>query len=198
MLKVEAVSFLDWSPVTLELSAGEVVSVTGNSGSGKSLLLRAIADLIPNQGECRLSGEARSATPPYRWRQQVGYLAAEALWWEDLVGAHFREIPSKERLSALLLPGDVMQWDTKRLSMGERQRLGILRLLAGKPKALLLDEPTSNLDEESAAKVEAFLLEYIRENEASSIWVTHDREQAERVGARSFAMKEKRLQEGAS
>lgn len=195
MLNIESVAFLDWEAISLEINAGEIVAILGGSGSGKSLLLRAVSDLIKHEGNCSLEGEQSSNMTPTKWRRSVGYLAAEALWWEDTVGEHFLKEPPVSQLTALGLPEDACSWAPSRLSMGERQRLGVLRMLNREPKALLLDEPTSNLDSESMASIESLLIEYIEVNNAPTIWVTHDRTQASRVASRVFEMKDKQLKE---
>ncbi len=195
MLRIEQLAFLDWEAVSLEVAAREVLCVQGTSGSGKSLLLRAVADLIPHQGEAYFEGTACSEISPTQWRRQVSYLAAEALWWEDRVGEHFANEVSADWLGRLGLGEECLGWEVSRLSMGERQRLGLLRMLDREPRVLLLDEPTSNLDSETTAAVESLLLGYIEETGACAIWVTHDEAQAERLGGRVLRMREKRLVE---
>ena len=64
-------------------------AVMGPSGSGKSLLLRQVADLDPGEGEVELDGAPRSGMAGYEWRRQVIYCQAEAGWWEERVAAHF-------------------------------------------------------------------------------------------------------------
>ena len=61
----------------LDVQAGECIAISGSSGTGKSLLLRAIADLDPHEGECWLDGQAASAMPAPQWRRRVAYLAAD-------------------------------------------------------------------------------------------------------------------------
>src|SRR5215469_7279582 len=73
------------------LSAGECIAVKGQSGAGKTLLLRAIADLDPNQGEVTLDGRDRSTIPGPEWRRLVGYVPAEPGWWAETAGEYFRE-----------------------------------------------------------------------------------------------------------
>lgn len=195
MLKIERLAFLDWQEVSLEVAEGEVLCVQGTSGSGKSLLLRAVADLIPHAGEVFLDGEACSDIMPTKWRREVSFLSAEALWWEDRVGEHFLNPMAEDRLGALALDLDCLEWDVSRLSMGERQRLGLLRMLDREPSVLLLDEPTSNLDSKTSKAVESLLLEYIESKGACAIWVTHDEGQAKQLGGRHFHMVNKQLME---
>ena len=76
-------------PIQLELHPGELVFLSGPSGAGKSLLLRAIADLDPNEGEVWLDDQARSTLCAPDWRRQVGLLPAESGWWSTQVGEHF-------------------------------------------------------------------------------------------------------------
>lgn len=195
MFKIEGVSFLDWEPVSFAMKSGELVVLVGASGSGKSLLLRSLADLIPHEGDVFLGEVSCSEKLPTTWRSEVGFLPAEILWWEETVGEHFLNAPSEKRLADLGIPADCLAWDPHRLSMGERQRLGILRLLDREPKVLLLDEPTSNLDGETALRVEELIRSYVSEKGACALWVSHSEEQAKRLGARVFRMKEKALVE---
>ncbi|MDA0997504.1 MAG: ATP-binding cassette domain-containing protein, partial [Proteobacteria bacterium] len=76
-------------PVSLDIVAGTCATIRGKSGSGKSLLLRAIADLDPNSGEVRLDQLRRDSMPAPDWRRLVCYAAAESGWWLGLVGQHF-------------------------------------------------------------------------------------------------------------
>src|SRR5690606_11730155 len=89
MLTIENLFRPGLDPVSLALAQGEAVAVMGPSGSGKPLLLRAIADLDPNEGSVILDDARREAMPAPRWRRLVGYLPAESGWWADRVGAQF-------------------------------------------------------------------------------------------------------------
>lgn len=160
-------------------------TIDGPSGSGKTLLLRAIADLDPHQGQAFLDGSEQRASPAPQWRRQVAYLPAESHWWADRVGAHF-EHADDVLFEQLGFPLDVMDWDVTRLSSGERQRLALIRMLELKPRVLLLDEPTANLDGTSRERVEALILGYLERNDAIALWVSHDLDQRNRLQGPSF------------
>ena len=170
----------------LTIAAGECVTIAGASGSGKTLLLRAIADLDPHGGEA-LAGEVRQSTcPPTEWRRRVGLLPAETHWWADRVGDHFRGEREPIYLSRLGFAPTTLDWEVHRLSSGERQRLGLVRMLELEPQVLLLDEPTANLDEANARQVEALIERYRRTHQAAVLWVGHSAEQRRRVAARGL------------
>ncbi|RQH09456.1 ATP-binding cassette domain-containing protein [Bradyrhizobium sp. RP6] len=175
--------------VSFDLQDGECVALQGPSGVGKTLLLRSIADLDPNEGTVRLDGTLREAMPAPAWRKRVTYLAAEPGWWSDTVQEHFTAWGDALPLVARLgLPDDCGAWSIQRLSTGERLRLGLARALMLRSRVLLLDEPTSALDPAAAAAVEGVIAERISDG-ASVLWSTHDDAQARRVGSRILAMR---------
>lgn len=189
-LDVSRLRFLDRGPIELTIGAGECVSLAGASGSGKTLLLRAIADLDPHEGIVRLDGTACDATPAPSWRRAVGMLPAESAWWADTVGPHFAERVDVEPFG---FEPDVFAWEVRRLSTGERQRIALARLLANRPKALLLDEPTASLDAGNVDRLETVVADYRRAQVAPVLWVSHDDAQAARVASRHFELVEGRL-----
>ncbi len=197
MLVIEDLSRAVLQPVSLEVPGAMCVAIRGASGSGKSLLLRAIADLDPCTGKVMLDDVDRAAIPADEWRRRVTYVAADSGWWTDRVGDHF-EFPdiAAGYLVRLGFHGDVMAWPVSRLSTGERQRLALLRAMVQGPRVLLLDEPTSALDPETTAKVESLLHEKIAAG-IIVVLVTHDQAQAKRMSARRYRMKDGRLSEDA-
>jgi phosphate-transporting ATPase len=182
---------------SFDLAAGACVAVRGPSGAGKTLLLRALADLDPNQGEVTLDGEARDAMPAPRWRRLVTYLAAEPAWWADTIGEHFADWAAAAPLIAALgLPEECRNWAVAHASTGERQRLSLARGLAHRPRVVLLDEPTSGLDDEARRRAEDLLLEHF-ESGLGALWVTHDDAQAHRVAERCLIVADGRAREAA-
>ncbi|HEY4066079.1 MAG TPA: ATP-binding cassette domain-containing protein [Burkholderiaceae bacterium] len=194
-LEVLALSCRYGGPFELRLEPAECVAIVGRSGSGKSVLLRLIADLDPHEGDVRLDGRARSSWPAPAWRRQVVYQAAEPAWWAATVRAHL-PAGSLAQVEALLpalgLEAAQLDAEVTRLSTGERQRMALLRSLACAPRVLLLDEPTAALDQASTLAVEALLAARVQAG-LSIAFVTHSREQAERVGQRLLEVREHRI-----
>jgi len=189
-LRLEQFSPLILDPLDLVIDEGETVTLSGPSGSGKSQLLRAIADLDPHNGSAWLGATAADEIPAPQWRRKVGYLPAESSWWEELAGQHFSETP---QLDALGLAQTTLHSPVAHLSSGERQRLAVLRTLQQQPQILLLDEPTANLDPYHTLLVEEWILKYQQQSSAPILWVTHDPEQRQRIGMRHLEIHGKQV-----
>jgi len=183
-------------PVSLVLAPGECLCITGPSGSGKSQLLRAIADIDPHGGELWLDGVSAQDIQPEQWRRQAGLLPPESSWWLPRARDHFTDGMPVEPVR-LGLDDAALDQPVSRLSSGERQRLALLRLLAIGPRVLLLDEPTANLDAGNTSRVEALIGEYRLAHGAAVIWVSHDRTQVERVADRHLMLNDGGLEEQA-
>ncbi|UCE90636.1 MAG: ATP-binding cassette domain-containing protein [Pseudomonadota bacterium] len=179
-------------PVDLAVEGGECVCISGPSGSGKSLLLRAVADLEAHRGQVALGDVRCDSIKAHLWRRQVGMLPAESQWWYAGVGEHFQATDG-EWFKQLGFDNSVASWDVARCSTGEKQRLALLRLLCIRPKALLLDEPTASLDRNGVQRAEALIRSYRKEQQAPVIWVSHDPEQIRRVANRHYVLEGKTL-----
>ena len=188
-LRLENLKVVHLGPVDLVVKAGEIVCVSGESGAGKSLLLRAIADIIPHEGQVFLDDRSSLDFTAPQWRKQVALLPAESQWWRDVVFEHFSE-PAKVSLELLGLQESAIKWQVSRCSTGEKQRLAILRVLANKPKCLLLDEPTGSLDPENTKRVETLVKKIAEQDKLAVIWVSHSEEQIKRIADRHFVVRD--------
>jgi ABC-type iron transport system FetAB ATPase subunit len=183
-------------PFELSLGAGSCAAITGPSGSGKSLFLRMIADLDPNEGKVWLNGDERGAMSAPQWRRRATYVAAESGWWADKVFEHFAATARNEAAALagrLGLRADLFDAAVGQLSTGEKQRFSLIRALLPSPPVLLLDEPTGPLDQESVVLVEALLKERLAGG-TSIVLVTHDPNQAQRLGDQRYRMMARRLE----
>ena len=193
-LRIENLKRAGVSADGITVAAGSCVALHGASGSGKTLLLRAIADLDEAEGEVWLDQQARSGMSGPQWRRQVSYVAAESHWWGRLVREHAKAwgVPDLQRLG---FGPEVLDWEVQRLSSGERQRLAIARVLAGAPSALLLDEPTANLDQTNAQRVEQLIEAWRRDSNGCVVWVSHDPAQRARVADAQFEIQDGRVRQ---
>lgn len=192
MLKIKQLQNEIIGPIDLEIKPVQCIGLSGESGAGKSRLLRAIADLDEHTGQVELNQESYLEILPFNWRKQVGLLPADSQWWFDSVGEHFERI-DKELLKLLGFSEDVTSWSISRISSGEKQRLALMRLLSNKPKVLLLDEPTANLDRNNTNIFENIIKTYLSKNDACAIWVSHDADQLDRVSTHQFKIADGKL-----
>ena len=194
LLQINQLQRLMIGPLSLQVEAGDCLCISGPSGSGKSQLLRALADLDPHTGEVCLQGVPASDIHAEVWRTRVGLLPPESVWWLPRVGDHFQgDLPVS--LEHIGLSASILAQPVGQLSSGEKQRLALMRLLSNRPEVLLLDEPTANLDPENTRRIEAVIDEYRRAQQAVIIWVSHDQTQIARVADRYFAIRDGLLEE---
>jgi ABC-type iron transport system FetAB ATPase subunit len=181
MLMVRGLTRPGLQPVDFSLEAGQTLAVTGPSGAGKSLMLRAIADLDPNDGDVWIDGTERRSVSAPQWRSMAGYVPAESGWWADTVAEHFTAgRPDAADLARIGLPEDVLTWQVARLSTGERHRLAILRSVLVNPRVHLLDEPTAALDEKATSGIETLLRERLALG-CCIVLASHDERQVRRL-----------------
>ncbi len=195
-----------FSNINLELKEKESIAIVGRSGSGKSTLLHIFSTFIkPNKGEVTLLDKniyslSEEETEELR-RYNLGIIFQAHYLFKGMSALDNIEIAtllSKEKIDNALLERleikELMQQKIGELSGGQQQRVSIARVLSKKPKVIFADEPTGNLDKETAKLVMDVLLEYIEKNRASLILVTHDVEMAELCN-RSFKLERKVLKE---
>ena len=176
--------------VSFAVPAGSFASLLGPSGCGKTTTLRLIAGFIePDEGEVWIGGAVVDALPP--WRRNLGvvfqnYALFPFMTVEDNVAFGLRrralgapEIKRRlaDALDLVSLPGLERRYP-RQLSGGQQQRVALARALVIRPEVLLLDEPLSNLDAKLRAEMRFELKRIQRETGVTSIFVTHDQEEA--------------------
>lgn len=181
--------------VSLSVPESEVLAIIGPSGAGKSSFLRLLNRLDePTSGTVRLDGTDYREIDPQALRRRIGLIPQrpalrDGTVYENATTAfRIRDEPiDEERIARLLAAVDLDGYadrEIERLSGGERQRVSIVRTLANEPEVLLLDEPTSSLDSETQDRIEELLSDLISTYELTCVIVTHDVEQARRLGDR--------------
>jgi NitT/TauT family transport system ATP-binding protein len=177
--------------VSFDVKSGEVVCLIGPSGCGKSTLLGIIGGLIaPSSGEVRLRGAppAGSLNPLTYVFQDFALLPWRTVRGNVALALEEHKLPAGELASrvgrALTMCGlsDFAEALPRQLSGGMKQRVGIARAIAVTPAVLLLDEPLSALDAQTRDLLIEDLLEIFRRESATGIWVTHNLDEALRVG----------------
>jgi len=177
----------------LSVRSREHVACIGPSGTGKTTLINLISGIfVPDSGRVMLHGEISSLDEDARRRLRIANIGLVFQEFELLeylsaldnillpyhISSHLtmtREIRERaDRLAGAMRINHVLKRDPKRLSQGERQRVAICRALVTEPKLVIADEPTGNLDPETAEITLDLLFEQVREHGATLLMVTHN------------------------
>ncbi len=193
--------------VSLAIPGGSLTALLGPSGSGKSTLLRVMAGLEqPDEGDVLISGEEATGVPARK--RGVGFVFQHYAAFKHMTverniafGLDIRKRPKQEtrkRVGELLelvqLQGLAKRYPSQ-LSGGQRQRMALARALAVDPKVLLLDEPFGALDARVRKELRAWLRRLHDEVHVTTVFVTHDQEEAMEVADRIAVMNEGRIEQ---
>ena len=195
--------------VSLEIERNSITVIVGTSGSGKSTLLRMINRLIePSSGRVLIDGRDTRAEPAHLLRRRIGYvIQGYGLFPHRTVAENIATVPRllgwepariAARVAELL---EVFQLDPAKyaaslpheLSGGQQQRVGVARALAAEPAVLLMDEPFGALDPIIRAKAQDDLLGIQRRFGTTIVLVTHDMDEAFRLGDKVAVMSQGRV-----
>lgn len=199
-------TYAGWPPtlrgVDLRVEAGQCAFLLGPSGGGKSTALRCIAGLERSyEGEVLLDNARVDALPPHE--RGIGMLFQEPalfphlpVWRNVSFGMRYHGLKKSEE------PTQAREWlrlvdlsaqadsQVDELSGGQRQRVALARALAARPRAVLLDEPLSALDQALREELGTRIRETLARAKVPALWVTHDEEEARRLGDRAWRLVE--------
>lgn len=195
--------------VSLSVPTGEIAVIVGTSGSGKTTLLRMINRLVePDAGTITIAGRDTRDIAPDELRRGIGYaIQGNGLFPHRTVGQNIATVPrllgwdrvrTRARVDELLSlfrldPAAFRDRMPRQLSGGEAQRVGVARALAAEPPILLMDEPFGALDPLIRDKAQEDLLALQKRYGTTIVLVTHDMEEAIRLGTRIAVMDGGRL-----
>jgi len=195
--------------VSMEVERGTIAVIVGTSGSGKSTLLRMINRLVePSSGRVFIDGRDTAGEPAHLLRRRIGYvIQGYGLFPHRTVAQNIATVPQllgwepariARRVHELLevFALDPAQYAGKlpdQLSGGQQQRVGVARALAAEPAVLLMDEPFGALDPIIRGKAQEDLLAIQRRFGTTIVLVTHDLDEAFRLGSRVAVMSQGRL-----
>jgi osmoprotectant transport system ATP-binding protein len=195
--------------VSMDVAKGEIAVIVGTSGSGKTTLMRMINRLVePTSGTVRIDGQDNKSVPAHVLRRKIGYaIQGHGLFPHRSVAGNIGTVPKllgwdKKRIAARvdellglfqLDPDQFRDRMPHELSGGQQQRVGVARALAAEPSVLLMDEPFGALDPIIRAKAQDDLLAIQKKFGTTVVLVTHDMDEAIRLGNRIAVMDKGKL-----
>ena len=200
-------SFAALTDVSVDIPTGTLTALLGPSGGGKSTLLRIIAGLeVPDRGVVEIEGEDSTRLPPQR--RNVGFVFQHYAAFKHMTvrknvafGLTIRKVPKGEirrRTTELLELVHLEQFADRlpaQLSGGQRQRMALARALAVEPKVLLLDEPFGALDAQVRKELRSWLRRLHDEVHVTTVFVTHDQEEAMEVADEIVVINDGRVEQ---
>lgn len=208
-LKFSGMSRPAVNQVTCEVTSGELVVILGPSGCGKTTLLKMVNRLYePTAGRISIDGQDIKQQKPTTLRQKIGYVIQQSgLFPHMTVADNVAVVPkllkwSPERIAARveellslvkLPPGEYRDRYPAQLSGGQQQRVGIARALAGDPAYMLMDEPFGAIDAITRSALQAEILRLQQQLHKTILFVSHDVDEALRLGDRIIVMNAGRI-----
>ena len=198
---------------SLDVFPGEFLTIIGRSGCGKTTALKLVNGLIsPDSGRILVQGKDVAESDPVALRRRIGYvIQSVGLFPHMTVEKNIAYVPSisgmagwkgqdrREKVSALLtqvgLDPALASRYPRSLSGGQRQRVGIARALAAGPDILLMDEPFGAVDEITRGQLQEEILRIHRENGITILFVTHDIDEALKLGTRVLVLDQGQIQQ---
>lgn len=188
--------------ITGAFYAKHITTLVGPSGSGKTSLLKLCNGLAsPSSGEIWINGQAIESFPPVELRRKIGFALQNAPMMRGTVFHNLslplllqgKELMKQDALHYLDIVGldqKFLMYEARDLSGGQKQKVSIARTLVNRPDILLLDEITSALDQTSTYDMEHLIQKIKTDYGVTVIWITHNLEQAKKLGDYTWIMME--------
>lgn len=200
--------FIAVDSVNLQIEPGEIISLLGSSGCGKTTTLRMVAGLVePTNGIIRIQGQDMTGIPPHKRDISMVFqnyaLFPHLSVYENIVyGLKMRKIKDKkvlmqrahEMMEIVQLRG-VENRLPRELSGGQQQRVSLARAMIVKPKVMLFDEPLSNLDAKLRESTRVEIRNLLKQMNVTAIYVTHDQEEALTISDRIAVMNKGKIEQ---
>ena len=189
--------------LSFSIAKGELITVIGSSGCGKTTMLKLINGLLtPDTGKIYVNGENIAETNQIELRRRIGYVIQNIGLFPHLsVEKNIEFIPgllkydrktagriARRLIQTVGLSTDMLNRYPSELSGGQKQRVGVARALAASPEILLMDEPFGALDEITRNKLQNELLKIRKDLNLTIVFITHDLNEAAKLGDRIFIM----------
>jgi len=187
----------------LEIYKGEITCIVGRSGGGKSTFLKLLNNMISSKkGKIKFKGKNIEEYNPIKLRREILMLPQNPVIFSGTIRDNFTitlqyndlELQNDQRYNELLkkvgLSNQNLDSSAEKLSGGEKQRLALARILLLDPNTLLLDEPSSALDEETEELIIDMVVNFINEKNGTLVMVTHSKEIAKRYADRIITINE--------
>ena len=186
---------------------GQITALIGPSGAGKTTLLKLCNGLIsPSEGEVYIDGERIEEKSPVSVRRHVGIVLQSSPMVPGTVrdnlalplqlrGESLSDHQAKVIMEQVGLPSSLLARDAQELSGGQKQKVSIARTLLNQSKILLLDEITASLDPASLQEIEELIVKLNDTGKITIVWITHNLEQASRIGEYYWVMVDGELRE---
>lgn len=195
--------------INVSIESGKIYTIVGPSGAGKSMFLRTLNRLVEiEKGDILLDGLSIKTMDPRELRRKVGMVFQLPVLFPGTVGENILagpvlrgvQVPDDQQdgiigkaLESVDLPLDYADRRSDRISVGEQQRVCIARAIANDPEVLLMDEPTASLDPLSTQRIEKLIRSLNQDLDLTIVVITHNLEQAKRIGDMTMSMKEGRV-----
>jgi putative ABC transport system ATP-binding protein len=186
--------------VNFNLKKSAITTLTGESGSGKSTFLKTLNALIPFQGKIFFKNKSILDYKPVILRKKICYIPQIPVAISDnifnefkLINSEFASEAAYDILEEFKLDNSVLKKNMNNLSVGQQQRIAIIRGILNQPEIMLLDEPTSALDENNIKLLKEIILRLNKEQKMTFLIVTHNLKMASEISEIKYILQNKSL-----